>query len=289
MAKSSYRPEVDGLRAIAVIAVLIYHLGIGLPGGFVGVDVFFVISGFLITGIIHRGLENGTFSLGEFWERRVRRIFPALFVVLAATLAAGYWLLPPNELEDLGRSSVAQALLVANVYFSQSTGYFAGPAEFKPLLQTWSLAVEEQFYLFFPLALCFLKRIGRMKLFTLLATIALISLAASIYGIVFHPGSATTFYLLPTRAWELLVGCMLAVLPWKCRPSPRRDGAIAILGLLAIAIPIFMYDSSTPFPGLAAVPPVLGTAAIIFATASTPTIWLCKALSLRPGRAPVGL
>ena len=165
MAGIGYRPEIDGLRALAVVPVVMFHLGLGFPGGFVGVDVFFVISGFLITGIIRRGLENETFSLAEFWERRIRRIFPAVFVVVAATLAVGYWLLLPNELEELGKSSVAQALLLANVYFWRDTGYFAGPAEFKPLLHTWSLAVEEQFYLFFPLVLVFLRRLSRKKLF----------------------------------------------------------------------------------------------------------------------------
>ncbi len=280
MAAIGYRPEIDGLRALAVGAVVMFHLGLGLQGGFVGVDVFFVISGFLITGIIRRGIENETFSLTGFWERRIRRIFPALFVVVAATLAVGYWMLIPIELQGLGRSSVAQSLLLANVYFWRDIGYFAGPAELKPLLHTWSLAVEEQFYLFFPLALCFLKRLSRKRLFALLAVVAAISFAGSVYGAMFHPGA--TFYLLPTRAWELLVGCMLVVLPWKCKPSPRRDNAIATLGFLALVLPIFLYNSKTPFPGLAAAPPVLGTAAIIFATASTPSIWLCRALSFRP-------
>ena len=280
MAGIRYRPEIDGLRALAVVPVVMFHLGLGFPGGFVGVDVFFVISGFLITGIIRRGLENETFSLAEFWERRIRRIFPAVFVVVAATLAIGYWLLPPNELEELGESSVAQALLLANVYFWRDTGYFAGPAEFKPLLHTWSLAVEEQFYLFFPLVLFFLRRLSSKKLFALLTAVALISFAGSVYGAFYH--AAATFFLLPTRAWELLVGCMLAVFPWQCESSPRRDSAIATMGVLAIVLPVFFYDSKTPFPGLAAVPPVIGTAAIIFATAKTPRVWLCKVLSLRP-------
>lgn len=280
MAGIRYRPEIDGLRALAVVPVVMFHLGLGFPGGFVGVDVFFVISGFLITGIIRRGLENETFSLAEFWERRIRRIFPAVFVVVAATLAIGYWLLLPNELEELGESSVAQALLLANVYFWRDTGYFAGPAEFKPLLHTWSLAVEEQFYLFFPLVLFFLRRLSSKKLFALLTAVALISSAGSVYGAFYHTGA--TFFLLPTRAWELLVGCMLAVFPWQCESSPRRDSAIATVGVLAIFLPVFLYDAKTPFPGLAAVPPVIGTAAIIFATAKTPRVWLCSVLSLRP-------
>lgn len=275
-----YRPEIDGLRALAVVPVIMFHLGLGVPGGFVGVDVFFVISGFLITGIIRRGLENETLSLLEFWERRIRRIFPAMFVVVMTTLAVGCWLLLPAELEELGESSVAQSLLIANAYFWRATGYFAGPAELKPLLHTWSLAVEEQFYLFFPLALCFLRRLSSKRLFALLTAVALISFAGSVYGANFH--TTATFYLLPTRAWELLIGCMLAVFPWKFKSSPRRDSAIATLGLIAIVLTMFLYDSETPFPGFAAAPPVLGTAAIIFATANTQNIWLCKVLSLRP-------
>lgn len=280
MAGNGYRPEIDGLRALAIVPVFMFHLRLGFSGGFVGVDVFFVISGFLITGIIRRGLENETFSLAEFWERRIRRIFPALFVVVASTLAVGYWVLLPNELEELGKSSVAQALLLANVYFWLDNDYFAGPADFKPLLHTWSLAVEEQLYLFFPLALVFFRRLSRKKLFALLTTVALISFAGSVYGSIFYRGTA--FYLLPTRAWELLIGCMLAVFPWQCKSAPRRDSAIATLGVLAIVLPVFLYDSKTRFPGLAAAPPVLGTAAIIFATANTPSIWLCKVLSRRP-------
>jgi peptidoglycan/LPS O-acetylase OafA/YrhL len=278
--KTLYRPEIDGLRALAVVAVVLFHVGLGFPGGYVGVDVFFVISGFLIAGIIRRGLERSTFSLAEFWERRVRRIFPALFVMVVGTLGLGYCLLLPQELEELGKSSVAQALLLANVYFWRDTGYFAGPAELKPLLHTWSLAVEEQFYLFFPLLLVFFKSQSRQRLFWWLACISIISLGGSVYGTMFHTGA--TFFLLPTRAWELLVGCMLAVLPWKLDSRPRRDGAIAVTGLFAIIVPIFCYDSETPFPGLAAIPPVIGTAAVIFATATSRGTLVGRVLSLRP-------
>jgi peptidoglycan/LPS O-acetylase OafA/YrhL len=280
MSGIGYRPEIDGLRALAVVPVVMFHLGLGFPGGFVGVDVFFVISGFLITGIIRRGLENETFSLAEFWERRIRRIFPALFVVLMTTLAVGYWFLLPAELEELGESSVAQALLLANVYFWRDTGYFAGPAELKPLLHTWSLAVEEQFYLLLPLLLMFSKKLSRPRLFWGLASISLISLCGSVYGTMFYPSA--TFYLLPTRAWELMVGSMLAVLPWQCNPSPRRDNAIAMVGFLAIILPVFFYHAETPFPGLTALPPVIGTASVLFATSVTPATIVGRVLSLRP-------
>lgn len=265
---------------MAVMAVVLFHLKLGLPGGYIGVDVFFVISGFLITGIILRGMDQSTFSLAEFWERRFRRIVPALFVMVAATLAAGYCLLLPHDLEQLGESSVAQALLVANVCFWRDTGYFAGPSELKPLLHTWSLAVEEQFYLAFPLLLVFFKTQDRKKLFWGLAWISVISLGGSVYGTLFHPGA--TFFLLPTRAWELLVGCLLAVLPWKCVSRPRRDSAVAMAGLLAILVPACFYSSKTPFPGLAAIPPVCGAAAVIFATGVSPETSVARMLSLRP-------
>ncbi|WP_417380254.1 acyltransferase family protein [Gimesia sp.] len=279
MMKSNYRPEIDGLRALAVIAVLLFHLGLGFPGGFIGVDVFFVISGFLITGIIRRGLQDGTFSLMNFWERRIRRIFPAMFVVLTSTLTVGYWLLLPDELKDLGKSAIAQCLLLANVYFWQDTGYFAGPAELKPLLHTWSLAVEEQFYLLFPFLLVLTKRLSNKRLFWLLALFSFISLIYSIYGTLYEPDAA--FYLLPMRAWELLVGCMLAVLPLQCEAAPRRDNMIAATGFLAILLPIFFYSSETLFPGLAAILPVLGTAAFIFATDKSPATFSGKMLSQR--------
>lgn len=280
MSANNYRPEIDGLRAVAVVAVILFHAELGCPGGFVGVDVFFVISGFLITGIIQRGIETDSFSLLEFWERRISRIFPALFVMVAATLAAGYWFLLPSELEDLGESSLAQSLLLANVYFWKDTGYFGGSAQHKPLLHTWSLALEEQFYILLPLALCFVRRISRKKLFALLSVVALLSFAAGVYGTMYYPRA--TFYLLPTRAWELLIGCLLAIFPWRLSASEIRDRLIAFMGMLAIALPIFVYDPKTPFPGLAAVPPVVGTAAVIFSAASTPNMWICKVLAWRP-------
>ena len=280
MSEHSYRSEIDGLRAIAVVAVVLFHSGCGLSGGYVGVDVFFVISGFLITGIILRGIENNSFDLAHFWERRIRRIFPALFINVAVTLCAGYWLLMPRELEQLGKSALAQTLLLSNVYFWRDTGYFAGPAEYKPLLHTWSLAVEEQFYLFFPLLLVFFRTQSRKRLFWGLVCVSLVSLCASVYGTMFH--SNATFFLLPTRAWELLAGSLLAVFPWEVRSSPGRDKTIAVAGLLAIVFPVLFYDSETPFPGLAALPPVLGTAGVLFAAASSKGSFVAWGLSLPP-------
>jgi peptidoglycan/LPS O-acetylase OafA/YrhL len=275
-----YRPEIDGLRAVAVIAVVLFHFGIGLPGGFVGVDVFFVISGYLITRLIRRATDCETFSLGDFFERRIRRIFPALFVVIASTLAVGYWILLPDELEKLGRSSAAQSLVLANVYFWRDTGYFSAPANSKPLLHTWSLAVEEQFYLILPLILVLCRSMSRRKIFLILSSLAFLSFIASVYGVVYHP--TATFYLLPTRAWELLLGCGLAVLPWEFKSQPVRDTLVACIGLVAISFPMLFYNSSTKFPGIAAVPPVIGAVLVIGACDRTPSIWPCQLLSLRP-------
>lgn len=261
----AYRPDVDGLRAVAVAAVVLCHAGLGLPGGYVGVDVFFVISGYLITGLILKELAAGTFSLAEFWTRRVRRIVPALLVVIVATLATGWFFLMPDAYASLGQSAAALCLLSSNVYFWQNTGYFAPAAEEKPLLHTWSLAVEEQFYLFVPLVVLVMRNarnLHRRRLAILLGLIGAASLAFSAYGASHH--SVATFYLLPTRAWELLAGALLACRPARerDRPTPIGEGA-AGAGLVLILLPCMVYDSHTPFPGLAALPPVLGSALLI--------------------------
>jgi peptidoglycan/LPS O-acetylase OafA/YrhL len=264
----SYRPDIDGLRAIAILSVVFYHAGLGCPGGYVGVDVFFVISGFLITSLILKDLREGKFSLVGFWERRLRRIFPALAATVLVTLVAGWFLLLPEHLENLGKSTVAQSLLSANIYFWRTDNYFGGANEDKPLLHTWSLAVEEQFYLFFPLILIFLfsrTQFRRPRIFigTLLAGLV-VSLVVAVWGVKHQPYA--TFYLLPTRAWELLCGALVAGLPATMFLSSRpvREGA-SWLGLLCIFLPVCRYDDNTPFPGMAAMPPCLGTALLIWA------------------------
>ena len=202
-----YRPEVDGLRAVAVLAVVLFHAGLGFPGGYIGVDVFFVISGYLITSLIINDLEQGRFTLTNFWERRARRIIPALAAVVPATLIAGWFLLTPRDYADLGKSAACQSVFGANFYFWRTTlgGYFAGAADEMPLLHTWSLAVEEQFYLIVPLTLAGLFRIPGLRtrrvLFALFGAGILVSLLVSLYGVAHYRVAA--FYLLPTRAWEL--------------------------------------------------------------------------------------
>lgn len=265
-----HRPEVDGLRALAVAAVVLFHAGLGLPGGYVGVDVFFVISGFLITSLIIRDLENDRFSLVDFWERRARRIVPAAAAMVLATLAVGWFLLLPGEYVDLAKSAIAQTFFAANVFFWRSSDYFSGAAEEMPLLHTWSLAVEEQFYLFVPLLLLVLFRWhrfrGRAMLVAVIGTTLLTSLALSMYAVPRIPGAA--FYLLPTRAWEMLFGSLIAVVPGRSRSFPRLHNGMAWAGLAAIVIPFFAYSAETPFPGLAALPICLGTAIFIWAADS---------------------
>jgi peptidoglycan/LPS O-acetylase OafA/YrhL len=265
-----YRPEIDGLRAIAVLAVVLYHADLGVRGGYVGVDVFFVISGYLITSLIVRDLQLGTFSLVGFWERRVRRIMPAALTVILATLVAGWFLLLPSDYEDLGYSALSQLAFSANVYFWKTTNYFAGASEEKPLLHTWSLAVEEQFYLLLPFILlaAFKLPVARRKaaLWVVLSLGFLVSFSLSVWGQSRMP--TATFYLLPGRAWELLLGSIVALLP---RPSAGRlatitADALALLGLGMILVACFVFNAETPFPGAAALLPCVGASLFIFGT-----------------------
>lgn len=263
-----YRPEVDGLRAVAVLAVVLFHTGFGCPGGFVGVDVFFVISGYLITSLIWKGLESNRFTFVDFWERRARRIIPALVAVTLATLIAGYFILLPTHLDELGRAAASQSVFAANFHYWQNTGYFAGAAEEKPLLHTWSLAVEEQFYLVVPFLLWGIARVmilrHRWALLGILGIGLILSFAASFYGVSRHPSAS--FYLLPTRAWELLLGSIIAFLPplRLLRQLPILAECISLLGLLLIAVPVFTYGPQTLFPGMAALPPCIGAAMFIW-------------------------
>ncbi|MEM9571955.1 MAG: acyltransferase family protein [Pseudomonadota bacterium] len=258
-----YRPDIDGLRALAVLPVLLYHAGLpAFTGGYIGVDIFFVISGFLITGIVSRELANRQFSLINFYERRARRILPALVLVVLASYIVGWVVLLPGELEDLGKSGTAAALFVSNIYFGLSTDYFATSAEYDPLLHTWSLAVEEQFYLAFPPLLMVLYALSGNKA-ALWITI-LLSIGSFVCTIAMLPSSPSwVFYLIPFRAWELGIGAILALGAWSA-PNSRIVREIAgIIGLTGITLPVFLYDTNTMFPGISAVPPVLGAALLI--------------------------
>lgn len=226
-----------------------------------GVDVFFVISGFLITSLLKKDLSRGSFSFADFWARRIRRIVPALLVVVFATLLAGYVVLLPSDYADVGRSVLAVTALVSNIYFWKQTGYFDESAETKPLLHTWSLSLEEQFYVFIPLLLWGLFRLQRPRLIVwFLVLLGCGSFAGAVYGV--HSKESAAFFLLPSRAWELIAGSLLA---WANPPMSFRQRSVAgWLGLGGLLVPFVIYGPSTAFPGLAAVPSVAGAMLFIW-------------------------
>lgn len=276
----AYRPEIDGLRALAVIPIVLFHIGFpGLDGGFVGVDIFFVISGYLITGILARELTAGEFSLSRFYERRIRRILPALFVLLAATAVAGWLILLPEDLSQLGKSIIATLVFTSNFLFARQVDYFAAPALFKPLLHCWSLAVEEQFYLFFPPLLAGLWRFGRRWVIFALVIVAALSLAFAQYQLAQAPQNA--FFWSPGRAWELLAGSLLALGAIPAVRAGLLREALAALGIILIAASVMLYRETMPFPGLSAVPPVLGSALVLHCASGTRAGALLELLPLR--------
>lgn len=271
-----YRTEIDGLRALAVIPVILFHAGLTpFSGGFVGVDVFFVISGYLITTILIEDINNQRYSIFRFYERRARRILPVLFFVLISTLPIAWLTMDVAALAKYGTASLATLLFASNFYFWRSEGYFEESAELNPLLHTWSLAVEEQFYLFFPLFLVFIWRFGKQKAFWFIVGLSLCSLVLAEWGWRVKPQA--NFYLAPTRAWELFVGSLVAFMMYK--RAPVSCNLRAILGLLFIVMAIFLYDKSTPFPSVYTLLPVVGTALILGYSRTT---FVGKVLSLRP-------
>jgi peptidoglycan/LPS O-acetylase OafA/YrhL len=283
---SGYRPDIDGLRAVAVLSVLAYHAGLGVAsGGFVGVDVFFVISGYVISKSLLTDLDRRRFSVLGFYERRVRRIFPALFVTLIATWCAAAALLLPSYLEDFGKSLTASALFGSNFYFWLTSGYFANGAQLRPLLHTWSLSVEEQFYIFAPLTLALVYRFMGRRWLLALVPVVLASFGLSL--IATRIGPTANFFLLPTRAWELGLGAILALRPPPLPLNRWVVEALAIAGAALILVAIFGYSDATPFPGLAALPPCLGTAMLIHAGAGAPST--ATRLLARPPMVAVGL
>ena len=242
-------------------------------------DVFFVISGYLITSLILKELGEGAFSLITFWERRIRRILPALSVVVLATLVGGWFLYLPEDFESLGRSVVAQALLLSNVFFLSQSGYFTAGSDTKPLLHTWSLAVEEQFYLLFPLFLMLLARYRKGSLPRTIVLLAAGSFALSVAGSYAYPSA--TFYLLPTRAWELLMGAFLAATHRRLPVVQWLSETAGWLGVSLIGYSVLFYDLGTRFPGLAALPPCLGAALVIFSSETKPAL-VGRMLALKP-------
>jgi peptidoglycan/LPS O-acetylase OafA/YrhL len=266
------RREIDGLRAIAVLPVIFFHAGFEtFSGGFVGVDVFFVISGYLITTIILTELEHGRFSIVNFYERRARRILPALFLVMLVCIPfAWFWLLP-SDMKDFSQSLVAVSLFGSNILFWHESGYFDAAAELKPLLHTWSLAVEGQYYVLFPLFLMLFWQLGKRRILVTLGLLFVASLALAQWGAYAKPVEA--FYLLPARGWELLVGTFAAFYLSKANRKEFSRAASDVggwLGVVLILYAIFGYSKATPFPGLYALIPTLGTVLVIlFATQQT--------------------
>jgi len=275
-----YRKEIDGLRALAVLPVMLFHAGFAtFSGGFVGVDVFFVISGYLITSIIMAELEAGTFSLAGFYERRARRILPALFFVLLACLPVAWWLLLPHELVAFGESLIAVALFASNILFWLQTDYFAATADQIPLLHTWSLAVEEQYYLVFPLFMLLAWGLGKRWLLGLLAVIALLSLGWSEW--LWRSSVEANFYLIPSRAWELLMGA-LAAFYWQKRPFSQGIWAQigSLVGIALLAYAVLFFNDGIPFPSLYALVPTL--AAVLLLVFATPATWVGQLLAFPP-------
>lgn len=283
-----YRPDIDGLRAVAILSVVIFHaFPFRLPGGFVGVDVFFVISGFLISTIIFRSLQRGDFSFAEFYAHRIKRIFPALIVVLTACYAFGWFTLLPNEFKQLGKHMAAGAGFVQNIVLWQEVGYFDTASELKPLLHLWSLAIEEQFYLIFPVLIFAVWRIG-LNVLTVVLLLVLISFGLNITGVTTNP--TETFFMLQTRAWELLAGSILAYLQffkrakfsawmqrWMFHPvlfrhpneSAQRgevlNNTLSVVGLLLLVAAMLFISKGKPFPGWWALLPVSGAFLLILA------------------------
>jgi peptidoglycan/LPS O-acetylase OafA/YrhL len=279
--KVAYRPDIDGLRALAVVGVMLYHAGFGLTGGFVGVDIFFVISGYLIAQGILRDSEAGQFSLRRFWERRMRRLLPAALVTITVVLVAGYVLLMPGDYDKLARSALSQLFFCGNIYFWLDTGYFTGEADLKPLLHTWSLAVEEQFYFVLPILLSLLLRLGRRVASFSVISLALASFAACVVLTPQMPSAS--FYLLPTRGWELLVGCCLAFRDDEPKTStavPWGQQFISTLALSGLIGSMLMLEADTRFPGYLASIPVACTAVLLDRNRRYRT-WVVWLLSLR--------
>jgi peptidoglycan/LPS O-acetylase OafA/YrhL len=282
----NYRAEIDGLRALAVLPVILFHASFEwFSGGFVGVDVFFVISGYLITTIIIAEMAEGKFSIAAFYERRARRILPALFFVLAACLPFAWVWLTPGDLKDFGQSLIAVSSFSSNILFWLESGYFDTAAELKPLLHTWSLAVEEQFYILFPIFLLFTWRLGIKWILIILSIVFSLSLGVAHWATNYatHPMNISgSFFLLPTRGWELLVGVFAAFyLKFNTHlKSHFVNQSLSLLGFVMIVYSIIVFDQTTPFPSLYALVPTIGTGLLILC--AVPKTFVHNLLSLRP-------
>ena len=264
----TYRPDIDGLRAIAVLAVMLFHFGVpGFSGGYVGVDIFFVISGFLITGIIHREVSENRFSIASFYERRIRRIFPALFAVFIFTLIAGGLIFLPENYQDYSASLLTSTLFMSNILFWLEAGYFDSASEMKPLLHTWSLSVEEQFYILFPPLLLLISTYGQKKYVPIILGFAILSFFVGLWQITEDREAA--FYLIHTRFWELALGSLLALGLFKPSSKQVINQTCSVIGIALILYAVHFLDKDTLFPGAYALLPCAGTALIIYSGSAT--------------------
>ena len=273
-----YRADIDGLRACAVLPVVLFHMGVpAITGGFVGVDVFFVISGYVISRQLLEALDSGTFSLLNFYERRVRRIFPALLFIVALTTVFAWLLLLPPQMLDFSDSLLASASFISNFFFWRQSGYFDIASAFRPLLHLWSLAVEEQFYILMPVAIYVTYALGSRWRFVFWAGF-LASLGLSVA--LTNTAPSANFFLLPSRAWELLLGALLVLTP---PPAPNRTIAeiCGAIGVLLLLYSIFYFDENTPFPGAHALYPCVAAALLIY-SGSSRSPFFNRLISIKP-------
>jgi peptidoglycan/LPS O-acetylase OafA/YrhL len=277
----TYRPDIDGMRAVAVLLVLIFHFSLlpAVTGGFLGVDIFFVISGFLITTIITRQLDAGTFKLRAFYTNRIRRLAPALFVVLLGVMCAGAVWLFPDGLLELSKQVLAAQFYFANIYYWREVNYFGLNGHDVLLLHTWSLAAEEQFYLCFPAFLLLLHRRFKRHFWTGLVVAMLVSFFLNIFFVGRKPEA--TFYLFPTRAWELLMGAILPALSARWVRSRYIDELIGVLGIGLLVAAATCYQINFAIPGFYALLPALGSACVLMCGLSRPTT-VSRCLSVQP-------
>jgi peptidoglycan/LPS O-acetylase OafA/YrhL len=265
-----YRPEIDGLRAVAVLSVFLFHLGFAsFSGGYVGVDIFFVISGFLITGIIQKDLASNSFSIVKFYDRRFRRIMPALYFALIPVILFTWIFFMPLEMKNFCRSLLSTLLFYSNFQFWKESGYFDLASEMKPLLHTWSLSIEEQFYIVFPTLLYLLHRFAKNQKVVVLGIFAVVSFAVSVPMANQHSDAA--FYFTPVRVWELLIGALLALGAFRQLHHPKLLELLAWLGLGMLIVPVFVLSGASAFPGWNAAIPCLGAVLLIYSCQSNHT------------------
>jgi peptidoglycan/LPS O-acetylase OafA/YrhL len=279
---STYRPDIDGLRAFAVLPVVFFHFKIfadHVTGGFVGVDIFFVISGYLITRIVFSDVSRGTYSILQFYDRRIRRIFPALISLYLACIALAFFLYFPSEALTFKNSVIASTFFVSNIFFYSRSGYFDRDSETNPLLHTWSLSVEEQFYVLFPLVVFAIRAFDHRTRVLVITAIALASFASAIYEV--HANQSAAFYLVQFRAWELGVGALLAIGALPAISQRWIAEVIAVAGLVLVCGSFVLISPTLPFPGLAALAPCLGAAALLYSGEANQTL-VGRFLSLPP-------